>query len=111
MLKALVWLGDAVDWREAAHGEGAERHRFCNRVVEGYTACALTKGSDKLVAIAGVARWMLERFGGEYLCGVLREEFDSQCMWGLVNVWKLGMRPSAEGYRSPSRSWVKIDGG
>jgi hypothetical protein len=41
----------------------------------------------------------------------LKEEFDSQCMWGLVNVWKPGMRPSAEEYRSPSRSWVKIDGG
>jgi hypothetical protein len=49
---------------------GAERHRFRNRVVERYTAYAMTKESDKLVAVAGVARWpRREGFWGRICVG------------------------------------------
>ncbi len=87
--KILILIQDAVIFRDKANAEMGERHALWDRVVEEYTACQFTKQDYKLVAISGVAAWMKGRFMGEYLCWLWKQEFDSECMWGLVGTWDL----------------------
>ncbi|KAE8443176.1 hypothetical protein EG329_002274 [Mollisiaceae sp. DMI_Dod_QoI] len=77
-----------------------------------YLRCALTKPSDKLVAISGVARH-LSSLGGptDYLAGLWRRELPYNLLWGQVletaNVDDFATKPAQ--YRGPSWSWVSLD--
>jgi hypothetical protein len=65
----------------------------------------LTKASDKLPAISGLARIISERMGNdEYLAGLWRSSLIEGLMWQ-----GLGAHRAIE-YRAPSWSWASIDG-
>lgn len=77
------------------------------RIVEFYTARKLTRSTDKLPAIAGLAMDTQKQTGDQYLAGLW-----STCLHhGLA--WRVrddspSSRPST--YRAPSWSWAAIDG-
>jgi len=77
------------------------------QVVEFYTRRTISYGSDKLVALSGVARRFQETFNGTYLAGLWVEDIYHQLAWeakeGRV------VNRSSE-YRSPSWSWASVDG-
>jgi hypothetical protein len=77
-------------------------------VVQLYTQASLTFGSDKLVAISGIARIAQKENNDNYLAGMWRNEMEAQLCWHLE---VSGTRPAPmEPYRAPSWSWASIDG-
>ena len=77
-------------------------------VVQLYTQANLTFGSDKLVAISGIARIAQKENNDDYLAGMWRNEMEAQLCWHLEG---RGTRPApTEPYRAPSWSWASVDG-
>ena len=90
------------------------------RIVKMYSSSRLTKPSDKLVALAGIADRMRHIIGGDYLAGHWNGEYltgqwsdeSEPFMWSLL--WHIDpkdkgfARPSE--YRAPSWAWASVDG-
>ncbi|KAL1626125.1 hypothetical protein SLS54_002959 [Diplodia seriata] len=94
-----------------------------------YTPRFLTKKRDRLLAIAGVARRIQDRVGGEFLAGLWKSDMIWGLLWSsrrLIGVkflnkdiekeWKekwgpqtLMVRPEGDA-RAPSWSWASLDG-
>jgi len=72
-------------------------------VVENYTKCDLTFQTDKLVALAGVARQVQMLLPSEYFAGIWK----SHLPWGLL--WKVNGSRAHE-YIAPSWSWASVKG-
>ncbi|KAF4550212.1 Hypothetical protein D9617_18g034030 [Elsinoe fawcettii] len=100
-------LGRELDARERG---SVALERFWTTAVREYSACDLTNGKDKLVALSGV-KALIERsigsLGGreEYLGGVWRFMLAEQLGWRVVGPGKRGTE-----YRAPSWSWASVDG-
>lgn len=76
-------------------------------VVQMYTSTSLTRASDKLPALSGLAKAMRrDDMKDEYLAGLWK----SSLMYDLL--WKLYSSPAhkSETYRAPSWSWASVDG-
>lgn len=73
-------------------------------IVEHYSKGKLTKASDKLPALSGIARRQHEVDGGSYLAGMWRDQLTKQLGWMSVGE---STRPA---WRAPSWSWTSIDG-
>ncbi|KAF2656626.1 HET-domain-containing protein [Lophiostoma macrostomum CBS 122681] len=76
-------------------------------LVDLYTNCNLTYGSDKLPAVSALARNMqgTTSWKGEYLAGLWKDQLIDQLLWSTNH----GARRTAE-YRAPSWSWASMDG-
>lgn len=74
-------------------------------VVEWYSACDLTYPGDKLVALSGVARAIMDKTRDQYVCGLWRKDLHNQLCWIALEP---RLRPQ---YRAPSWSWAAVDGG
>lgn len=74
-------------------------------VVKTYSRCSLTYSSDKLVAVAGMARFLAKRMDCEYLAGLWRRDLRHQLLWSVVD------EPAAKRHttRAPSWSWASVD--
>ncbi|KUJ09351.1 HET-domain-containing protein [Mollisia scopiformis] len=90
------------------------------RVVETYSKTRLTKATDKLIALAGIAKIMSRRIlngrDEDYVAGMWRDNLESQLLWRVdPAVRKDGTydfhseRPGMDEYRAPSFSWAAID--
>ena len=77
------------------------------QLVKIYSRCDLTFSSDKLVAIAGLARDLSPYIKTEYYAGLWLKGFMHQLCW-----WVTKRRPSArlDALRGPSWSWASVDG-
>jgi len=71
-----------------------------------YTKCALTKPSDKLVALSGFAQLYQSATGDDYLAGLWRSQIPSGLNWQVI---KPKERLNSD-YLAPSWSWAAIDG-
>lgn len=91
-----------------------------NRVVETYTRTRLTKATDKLIALAGIAKIMSRRIlngrDEDYVAGMWRDNLESQLLWRVdPSIRRDGTydfhsdRPGMDEYRAPSFSWAAID--
>lgn len=73
-----------------------------------FTMGGLTRSSDKLFAIAGLARIFQPKFGGsEYLAGIWRTDLERQLLWRVEG---MGIASRSREYRAPSWCWASIDG-
>jgi hypothetical protein len=80
-------------------------------IVEVYSTATLTYDKDKLVAISGIAKQMLEMWDGspeDYLAGLWRESIHHQLLWRAWGQSDPHIRPRH--YRAPSWSWASLDG-
>lgn len=77
------------------------------QLVAKYSSCDLTFSSDKLVAIAGLARDLSSHIATPYYAGLWLKGFMHQLCW-----WVTQARPSAklDGVRGPTWSWASVDG-
>lgn len=77
--------------------------------VANYSTCSMTKESDKLAAIAGVAQaWPRDsnyfQHGG-YYCGIFDDDVHSSLLW-----YRTDSRLIRRTHRAPSWSWASVDG-
>jgi len=84
-------------------------------IVLAYSAGRLTRESDKLPAISGVARWMHQFSGDEYLAGLWRDDLEWQLLWSVnstsnTNRHSSGSVSESSLYRAPSWSWASRNG-
>ena len=85
------------------------------RVIEAYTLSNLTKSTDKLIALSGIAAEMEILYKDEYLAGLWRRYLPEMLMWQVswensyrvINSHLASRSPS---YRAPSWSWLSVDG-
>jgi hypothetical protein len=75
-----------------------------HQIVNLYTNAQLTRESDKLVAISGIARVLQDQHTGGYLAGLWRNGIEIQLPWRCADF----RTPAA--YRAPSWSWAAVDG-
>jgi hypothetical protein len=78
-----------------------------NQVVELYSACQLSFGSDKLIALRGLAAISHHNFSSNYLAGLWQEYLPFQLLWEVFNTAGASSPPS---YRAPTWSWAAVDG-
>ena len=83
-------------------------------IVKDYSYSDLTRGSDKLVAISGVAKYMKPFLNDTYVLGLWTKFLAGELLWrcGNRNSKRKDYRKWIENcdYRSPSFSWASIDG-
>ncbi|KAK1059820.1 hypothetical protein LTR74_012337 [Friedmanniomyces endolithicus] len=94
--------------------EQAELQRVWKAAVENYTRCQLTKGTDKLVALAGIAAVVGGVSGEKCIAGMWQTELIQQLSWRVVGCRASDGSPSKRqepgDYRSPSWAWASVDG-
>jgi hypothetical protein len=76
-------------------------------VVKEYSQCLLTEASDKLTAVAAVAKFYQDEHGKTYAAGLWREDMPL-ALCCFVSTRILEIRPAA--YRAPTWSWAAVDG-
>lgn len=74
-------------------------------IVSQYSRAHLTNPSDRLPALAGIARRQHEATGHHYLAGLWRERLIFNLPWSVSG--KHRKRPT---WRAPSWSWMSVDG-
>ena len=79
-------------------------------IVSQYSNCSLTKNSDKLVAISGIARRMSENTSDRYLAGLWLRSLHTDLCWAVEKTG-LKTRSTFDKYRAPTWSWACIDSG
>ncbi|KAI4230263.1 MAG: hypothetical protein L6R36_000228 [Xanthoria steineri] len=76
------------------------------RVAETYSAGALSRADDKLIALAGMAKCFAPLFGSAYLAGLWKRHLPYLLLWRAEKPLRLS-RPAT--YRAPSCCWTAID--
>lgn len=98
---------------EAVDDEGAFFHyQVWNSIVQAYSSTRLTKGSDKLIALSGVAKYFVEPIGDQYVVGMWRKHLACSLLWHVDSKSQVDGSPSARPslYCAPSFSWTAVDG-
>jgi Heterokaryon incompatibility protein (HET) len=85
---------------------GASPIEIWNTAASAYSEAALSKDTDKVIAIAGIAERMQEILKDEYFVGFWKRDFLAQLVWENPRAEKL--RPSP--ILVPSWSWLSIHG-
>lgn len=76
-----------------------------HQMIEHYTSCALTRQSDRLIAISGVARtFQSSSPRGEYLAGLWSTSIVEDLAW-----YQLRTQPASN--HTPSWTWASVEGG
>ncbi|KAK0653113.1 heterokaryon incompatibility protein-domain-containing protein [Cercophora newfieldiana] len=78
------------------------------RIVEIYSRGELTRPTDKLVAIGGLARLIQEKTGDDYIAGLWRRDLEHQLLWRSDNRDGGGHVRLDTG--TPTWSWASIQG-
>lgn len=81
-----------------------------SNIVAAYTRCNLTKWTDKLVAIFGVAKHIQRIIDDQYLAGLWKRHLPYHLLWYKERPSSIPMDWSDENYRAPSWSWASVDG-
>jgi hypothetical protein len=88
-----------------------EMQRLWGEILERYTRCNLTYTSDKLAALAGLAKVMHQAFNDQYCAGMWKSHMVTQLSWSLSAGQPLfPSTPRPSPYRAPSWSWACLDG-
>jgi hypothetical protein len=77
-----------------------------NELIQAYSECTLTRPSDKLVALSGMADLFQEVTGDEYLAGLWKSRLTQSLGW-CIHPPTIKVAP---GRRAPSWSWAAVDG-
>jgi Heterokaryon incompatibility protein (HET) len=90
-------------------------HEGWKRIVERYSVYELTKQTDKLIALAGIAEMMSRQISGLYVAGMWEKYLASQLLWRVDPVYENSQfkhpsqRPNPKkDYQAPSFSWAAI---
>jgi hypothetical protein len=102
------WTGPKIDFAIGEDNRDVNKYRYWwECFVESYSKTALTRPSDKLVVISGLAKRMQSALRNTYLAGLWKDDLIDQLLW-FVSRPEDSKRPSE--YRAPSWSWAAVDG-
>ncbi|KAI1078688.1 HET-domain-containing protein [Whalleya microplaca] len=89
--------------------EEKERRWNWSNLVKLYSACALTRSTDKTAALAGLASQMKNATNDMYLAGLWKKHLESQLLW---KSWGGTQRHDSKisAYVAPTWSWMSLDG-
>lgn len=90
-------------------GDTARVNEAWGAMVKAYSSCYLTKGSDKLVALAGLAWKVRENRNDTYLAGMWRKGLLSQLCWHTLPQHEKAVS-RIRGCSIPTWSWASLDG-
>ena len=81
-------------------------------VIKAYTACALSKPHDKLIAMSGLVKIIRRGLQDHYLAGLWKAALPTQLLWHVRGAELADCLPSCrpQVYRAPSWSWAAVDG-
>ncbi|KAE9582726.1 hypothetical protein CGMCC3_g1346 [Colletotrichum fructicola] len=87
-------------------------HRIWQSIVWSYSETQLTKASDKLIALSGIAKYFQAKMKDMYVVGMWRSTLESSLLWKADPTGQIDGSPSVrpEKYRAPTFSWASIDG-
>jgi hypothetical protein len=77
------------------------------RVVEDYSSRSLSKESDRLFAIQGIASFWSSRLGDDIVAGIVRGSFQTQLGW-RVDRGRNYISSKSESLNAPSWSWGSV---
>lgn len=77
-----------------------------NLILTEYTSRGITNISDKLPALAGIAKWYAKTHGEHYLAGIWAEDLPLALLWTLT----YDRTTNKRNIESPSWSWASVDG-
>ncbi|KAF2006833.1 HET-domain-containing protein [Amniculicola lignicola CBS 123094] len=80
-----------------------------HQMLRAYYPRALTKRSDKLPAVSGIAKTIEERTGDTYVAGLWRSQMIEGLIWQSMGSHS-GKTSRPPEYRAPTWSWASIDG-
>ena len=108
-LHLLHYHDASLEWKHEMHKKREATFSWPS-IVEAYSKCRLTYGSDKLPAIEGVARFCArDETRGRFIAGLWEKDLMSDLLWHIEDRSpSSGIRP--EIYRAPSWSWASLDG-
>ncbi|KAK4893809.1 hypothetical protein LTR27_007834 [Elasticomyces elasticus] len=79
-------------------------------IVQAYSLCSLTRSSDKLPAIEGVANAIMHATGDEYCAGLWRKDLVEQLAWRVrMDLSTKPLQRDRIPYRAPSWAWPSVD--
>ncbi|RMJ14188.1 hypothetical protein CDV36_006142 [Fusarium kuroshium] len=100
--------GSTKDWRDGLEKDGVG---YWELLMQMFCRCYLTKESDRLAAIAGIASQAQPLLNDEYLAGLWKSQLPHGLVWKLENMVGqddlIVTRPT--NYRGPSWSWASLD--
>jgi Heterokaryon incompatibility protein (HET) len=79
-------------------------------LVKHYSKCTLTYSKDKLIAFAGVAKWMMEARTDGYAAGMWEKGMVYDLAWWRLSEDREVFPISETSLRAPSWSWASVDG-
>ncbi|KAF4807360.1 hypothetical protein CGCSCA5_v013440 [Colletotrichum siamense] len=87
-------------------------HRMWQSIVWSYSETQLTKASDKLIALSGIAKYFQTKMKDTYVVGMWSSTLESSLLWKADPDGQIDGSPSVrpETYRAPTFSWASIDG-
>lgn len=91
-------------------GEQLLQRKDWLEIVRRYSSRNLTKESDKLPALSGLAHEYCARWGGEYLAGLWRQDLWKNLLWRRNETYALPEPRRPSEYRAPTWSWASLDG-
>jgi hypothetical protein len=74
-----------------------------------YSSSNLTKESDKLRALSGLAHEYQIRWGDKYLAGLWKKDLRHSLLWKRNEKYIIPEPKRPEKYRAPSWSWASLD--
>lgn len=79
------------------------------RLVVGYARCSLTRPTDRLPALSGLATKFAEVIKADYMAGMWAEDLLYQLLWKRDKTWPRA--PEVLEYIAPTWSWASAQGG
>ena len=89
-----------------------DMHSVWYDVINAYTACALSKPHDKLIAMSGLVKVIQPGLQDHYLAGLWEAALPTQLLWHVNGADRADGQQSCRPkvYRAPSWSWAAVDG-
>ncbi|KAH8649459.1 heterokaryon incompatibility protein-domain-containing protein [Tricladium varicosporioides] len=101
-----AWLREENSMGRLTSDPALNAYSLWNELVEAYSMLELTKVSDKLVAISGVAKYMRRQLDDTYLAGLWRKHLPYHLLWTKRRDIPMNTEPID--YIAPTWSWASI---
>jgi hypothetical protein len=94
------------------NNQDLDTYEVWNKIIKIFTSSSITKSSDKLAALSGIAKRVKDIRKDEYVAGLWRRDLARQLLWNVDECKQWDGSPSERPtqYRAPSFSWAAVDG-